>query len=138
MSEHEKSIVEQYCERMDQKHSRLLNVIYALIAVILGAGAIQFVSFGELKSQVATTTAKVTTMERDYVPTWYMTGMTKLYTLNTEKIVASVSKKDDSEVKKINEEFLNTVEIMQDNFIRLRGGMTQTTRSVQNITGGSK
>ena len=127
-----------YCEKMDARHRKLMNVIYGLIITIIGAGVIQLVSFGEVRAQVASNTKIVNFVSSDYTPTWYMEGMSELFSIHTRQISAIVGK-DKIEIESLNADFQRTVKIMQDNFIRMRGGMTNTTRSAkQAITGGSK
>jgi hypothetical protein len=50
--------------------------------------------------------------------------------LHTEKVVATL-KGNDKEIQKIDEEFEETMKIIQDNFIKMKGGMTQITRSAK-------
>lgn len=117
-------------EQNDIKYKRLMNVIYGLIITILGAGILQFISFGEVKAQVGTNAKLLQFISSDYTPTWYMTGMTELFAIHTEQIGAIIQG-NESQIKKLNEDFQKTIKIMQDNFIRMRGGVTDATRSIK-------
>lgn len=50
MSEQEKEIVQEYCERLDKRYARLLHVIYGLIVCIIGAvGTLSLDSFHKIQ-----------------------------------------------------------------------------------------
>jgi len=127
MSEQEKSIVEQYCKKMDDRYSNLMKVIYGLIIVILGAGAIQFVSFGATKNQVESLQKSVDFVSKDYIPTMLLEGLLKNQNYQTQEIVATING-DKQEVKAINDKYLDFQKTMINNFIQLRGGYTNITR----------
>ncbi len=130
MSDNEKTAVEQLCEMMEAKYTRLMNVVYGLVIVILGAGAIQFVSFGEVKAQAKITQERTDLIWRDYMPTIFMEGIMKTYSLQTQSIVAKfggdaeIVRKENEKFDELRKELLNNLQIM-------RGGMTSTIRSVK-------
>ena len=138
MSETDKSIVESYCAKMDERYSKLMNVIYGLVFVIVGAGAIQFVSFGATKNQVEFNTKKLDFIGRDYFPTMLMEGFAKNQNYQTEEIVATING-DKAKIKEINKKYIDFQNTMITNLIQMRSGMTNVTRGGKSgTTGGSK
>ena len=130
MSDHEKTAVEQLCETMDAKYNRLMNLVYGLIFVIVGAGAIQFVTFGEVKAQASITQKRTDLIWGDYMPTIFMEGIMKTYSLQTQSIVAKFG--GDAEiVRKENEKFDELRSELLNNLQAMRGGMTSITRSIK-------
>lgn len=127
MSEQEKSIVEEYCKKMDERHSKLMNVIYALILAFIGAGAIQFVSFGEVKAQAKETAAKVDFINQNYVPTLFLEGMLQNYMFYTQEMVAKVTG-DKGELKEVGEKYIMFQSEMVKQMIQSRGGISSQTR----------
>jgi hypothetical protein len=127
MSEQEKSIVEQYCKKMDDRYLSLMKVIYGLIIVILGAGAIQFVSFGATKNQVESLQKSVDFVSKDYIPTMFLEGLLKNQNYQTQEIVSTING-DKQRVKEINEKYIDFQKTMLNNFIQQRGGYTNITR----------
>jgi len=51
MSEQEKAVVIEYCQRMDDRHKRLVTVLYTLLGIMLGGLILVLVSFGEVRAQ---------------------------------------------------------------------------------------
>jgi uncharacterized membrane protein len=142
MSEQQDLFIKELCNKFDEKYKNLVVLFISVSVVFISAalivGATQLTKTAAMERQIEINTALLKTVSSDYTPTWYMSGMTKMYSLNTEKIVATLAGKNE-EVKKIDIEFLEVIEIMQNNFIRMRGGMTQTTRNVKlSGNGGSQ
>lgn len=124
---------EIFCEKMDSKFDVLKSRLMWISGIILVAFIGVLVSYGATKNQVEKDTANIHFIARDYMPFWYGDNMIKLMNLHTEKVVATLNG-NDKEVEKINKEFEETMKIIQDNFIKMRGGMTQITRSVKSET----
>jgi len=130
MSEHEKTAVEHLCDTMDAKYNRLMQVVYGLIFVILAAGAIQFVSFGEVRNELKTTTMRTNEIWKDYMPTIFMEGIMKTYSLQTESIVAKIGG-DQRVIERENKKFDELRSELLNNLQAMRGGMTSTTRGLK-------
>jgi hypothetical protein len=130
MSENDKSIVEDYCNRMDKKYNRLMNVIYGLMIAIVGAGAVQFITFGEVKSQVKTSAKQIDFIGKDYIPTMFLEGFAKNQNYQTEEIVATI-KGDHEKIKEINEKYIDFQKTMINSLIQMRGGISNVTRSAK-------
>lgn len=139
MSEQDKTIVEVYCKKMDIKYNNLLKVCYALIVAILAAGAVQFITFGEVKSQVSFNTGRLNTVWKDYIPTMFLEGFVQNQNYQTEEIVATMEG-DKARIREINKKYLDFQKTMINQMIQMRGGTSSATRSIKtekNI-GGSK
>jgi hypothetical protein len=139
MSEHDQSILQEFYEKLKTQNKILIKVVWGLLAILLGGSVLLFVSFGEVKTQTKVTTDLLQFVSRDYTPIWYTEGMTELFTLHTEKVVSVLRGNSimSSDIKKIDEDFLHTIKIMQDNFARMRGGTTSTSRSIHDSAKGS-
>ncbi len=59
MSEQEKAVVVDYCNRMDERHKRLVSIIYLLLTIAGGTIALMFISFGEVRAQSNNTATRV-------------------------------------------------------------------------------
>jgi hypothetical protein len=131
MNEHDKSIVEAYCDKMDKKYNRLMNIIYGLIVAIVSAGAIQFISFGEAKAQIRINTEKLLFIDRNYVPTVFLDGFVQNQNYQTQEIVATIHG-DPIKIKEINDKYLEFQKTMINQMIKFRDGISNVER------GGSK
>jgi hypothetical protein len=131
MSDQEKGIVEEYCQKMDARHNKLMNVIYGLIVVILGAGAIQFVSFGEVKAQTVAIQGTVDFINKNYVPTIFLEGMQQNYAYQLEEIVATFTG-DKEQIREISKKYADFQQAMIKQMISMKGGISSQTRSISN------
>lgn len=111
----------------DQKINLMLKVIAIGLVAFLATGTGLMISFGAVKTKVDNDHEKLLFVSRDYMPAWYGENMVKLMTLHTDRVVAAIKGQSD-EVARLNDEFEQTMKIINDNFIRYRGGMTTTTR----------
>jgi hypothetical protein len=133
---------EKFLESIDRKFTRMRNTMITIIAVILAAflavGAEQLFRIGAIDKQVTINTDLLHFVAKDYMPMMYMSDMTKLYTLHTEKVVAVLKGNSlmSDEVRRIDTDFENTIQIMQNLLIQTRGGVTNTTRSIKPQTQG--
>ncbi|MGE5457299.1 MAG: hypothetical protein ACM3RX_02990 [Methanococcaceae archaeon] len=130
MSEHEKSVVEEYCKKMDTRHSLLMKVIWGLLVLFFGAGLIQFVTFGELKAQVKETDEKLQFIDRNYVPTIFLEGMQQNYSYQLQEIVATFTG-DENKVRIISQKYNEFQQTMIKQMIGVKGGISSTTRSIK-------
>lgn len=130
MSEHEKTAIETLLTVMDEKYNQLLKVVYGLVIVIIGAGAIQFVTFGELKSDVKNNIARTDYIWKEFVPTMFLEGFAQNQNYQTQEIVATLTG-DKAKVKEINDKYIEFQKTMINNLIQMRGGMSNTTRSIK-------
>lgn len=128
MSEQQELFFEEYDKRYERMRNTLLAIIFMVIAALLGSWYLMGRSQGKMEAELKEITVKLSFVSGDYTPSWYMNNMTKLFNLHTEKVVATLGN-DITEIKRIDQEFQQTVEIMQNQFIRLRGGIPDITRS---------
>lgn len=135
MSDHEKTALENLVTTMESKYNQLLKVAYGLVIVILGAGAIQFVSFGEVRKELETTTFRTNEIWKDYMPTIFMEGIMKTYSLQTESIVAKIGG-DQRVIERENRKFDELRSELLNNLQAMRGGMTSTTRGLKSTDKG--
>jgi len=133
---------EDYLIELDKKHTVLRRILISVCIVLFSAFIGQWLlsyqtiekntkDIDKIKSNLEEITASLKFISKDYVPYWYLQGMNDLYALNTERIIAVVAGKDKAEIQRIENEFKQTIQIMQDNFIRMRGGMDNITRNYQ-------
>jgi hypothetical protein len=132
MSDEQDKFLKEYDRRYERMRNTLLGVVFILIAAILGSWYLIGKSQGKVEANINEINNSLKFVSRDYAPAWYIKGITDLYTLNTEKIVAVLNNSNQDEIKRIDIDFQKTVDIMQDQFILIRGGMNNTTRSVKN------
>lgn len=122
---------EKWLHEFDKRYYRMRNTFISFIAVILSvflsSWYLSGVRIGKLEKSMET----LEFVAKDYMPAWYGQNMVRLMDLHTEKVIATL-KGNTEEVKRIDAEFEEVIKIMQDNFIRMRGGMTTTTRSISN------
>lgn len=127
MSEHDKSIVEEYCKKMDERHANLMKIIWSLILVFIAAGAIQFVTFGELKAQVKESDDKLHFIDKNYVPTIFLEGMQQNYSYQLQEIVATFTG-DKEKVRSISAKYNEFQQTMIKQMISMKGGINSTVR----------
>ena len=130
MSEQQEKFLEEYDKRYERMRNTLFGIISIIRVALLGSWFLIGKSQGKMEANLETITVKLSFISGDYTPAWYMSDMTKLFNLHTEKVVATLNNANTEEIRRIDNDFNNTIRIMQDQFIRLRGGMTQTTRSL--------
>jgi adenylate kinase len=142
MSETEKDFIEEYGKQYSRMRNTLVTIIIAIITICIGQW---FFSSREQRKVNKDTDEKIASIvknvedvsitlkiiSKDYAPAWYLTGLTDLYSLSVEKMLIVLSSDKQEEVLRINSDLKRTVEIMQNQFIQMRGGMNNTTRNVK-------
>jgi hypothetical protein len=126
----DEDIFKCYCEQMDNKYNKLIKVIYGLVIAIMGAGALQFITFGEVKAQVIESKDQLEFINKNYVPTIFLDGFIQNQNYETQEIVATIHG-DPEKVKEVCEKYLRFQKTMINQMIEFRGGITPTTRSLQ-------
>jgi hypothetical protein len=123
-------LVAKYCRTMDDRHKNLIKIIWALVIVILGAGAIQFVSFGEVKAQSKSNADKIEFIDKNYIPSIFLEGMQQNYSYQLEEIVA-VFTGDKEKVKDISRKYSDFQITMMRQLSQQKGSIPGTTRSIK-------
>jgi len=100
-------------------------LIAAIITIILQTGILTGIA---LNTAAIKRDQELTLMiARDYVPMWFMEGMIKSMNYQTEEIVATINGNDEK-IKEINARYIKLQNIMINNIIQMREGMTNITR----------
>lgn len=84
---------------------------------------------------------KINVLWKESMPIWLSEGLTKLYTINNEKIISRVINDPDmlKDIKAYDDELNQNVDLLMNTLIKSRGGTTTTTRSIKaTVTGGSQ
>jgi predicted transglutaminase-like cysteine proteinase len=129
MSEAQEKFLDEYDKRYERMRNTLLAIVFLILAALLGSWYLMGKSQGRMEANIEKINTSLSFVSRDYTPAWYMKGITDLYALSTKKIVMILAEDKQEEINKINEDLQTTVKIMQDQFIQMRGGMNDITRS---------
>ena len=113
----------------DKRYNFLIWIIGMIFTTFIAIGSVQLVSIGKMKNQLEDTIILLNFMSKDYVPLWYLEGMQKNMNYQTEEIVATING-NKAKVQEINIKYLEFQRTMLNNFIQMRGGLTNITRSV--------
>jgi hypothetical protein len=116
----------------EKKYNFLMWIVGLTFAAFMGFGSVQLISFGKMKNQLEDTIERINFISKDYVPMWYLEGIQINTNYQTQEIVATI-KGDGAKVKDINEKYLEFQKIMLNNFIQMRGGITDVTRSINTL-----
>ena len=112
----------------DKRYNFLIWIIGMIFTTFIAIGSVQLVSIGKMKNQLEDTIILLNFMSKDYVPLWYLEGMQKNMNYQTEEIVATING-NKAKVQEINIKYLEFQRTMLNNFIQMRGGITNITRS---------
>lgn len=118
---------------MEKKFNLIIWIIGIILTAILSVGSVQLVSFGSVKKTVEQNDILLKFISKDYMPAWYGASMIKLMNLHTEKVIAVIKGANEVEIKKIDDDFEQTIKIIENNFIQMRGGMTDIQRNLNNL-----
>jgi hypothetical protein len=131
---------DKFLESFDKKYNRMRNTLLTIIGIVLTVFLSSIYLMGKSQGKIEANITEISNLlklvSKDYAPAWYMKGITDLYALNTEKMAAVLAGDKQEEIIKINNDLKRTVEIMQNQFIQMRGGMNTTERSIENKNNG--
>lgn len=138
MSEQDKTIVQEYCDKLDKRYARLLHVIYGLVVCIIGAGAIQFVSFGANKRDTETLGKQVEFINNNYIPTLFLDGILENQNFKNEELVLKFTGAKKEDIDALGTKYKEFQTFMIDQMIKYRQGVTTTTRGGESLIGSVK
>jgi hypothetical protein len=135
MSEQQQQFINELCTKFDEKYHRLVVLFVSIGVVFVSAalivGATQIAKTAAMEKQIETNTALLKMVSSDYLPMWFMEGIQKNSDYKTEEIVATLQG-DKSKVRDINAKYQDFQKTMINDLIRIRGGVTNITRSIHN------
>ena len=102
-------------------------ILIAAIFMIVLQGA-NLVGVATNSKDIKDTNQRLDYIWKNFVPMWFLEGMQKNNDYKTEEIVATL-KGDDAKVKEINEKYIEFQNIMLNNMIQMREGISLITRS---------
>lgn len=85
------------------------------------------------RSDIVHDNKKVEVMWSEYVPMWFLEGITQNTNYQTEELIATIQG-DQTKVKEINAKYIEFQKTMINNMIKMRGGTTMQSRGISKIS----
>jgi len=113
-------------EKLVQTKKSYQWVVRIMITIFVA----QLSVFGAMTANVKNDHKMLNAISRDYVPAWFLEGMYDNMTYQTEEIVATLNGNSEK-IKEINDKYIDFQKNMLNNLIKMRGGITNNTRSIK-------
>ena len=116
---------------MTVKDNSSRNILITALVLIILQGA-NLVGVALNRSDITDNKEKVVTMWNDYVPMWFLEGLTQNTNYQTQEIIATMQG-DQAKVKEINTKYIEFQKTMINNMIKMRGGTSLQSRGLSNL-----